>query len=220
MDNLTSKFFRIICLILHIYYCYMIYIIWGFKLKTILFLTKINFFINFFLFIYLNLNTITGFDKRPEIIEEDLKKEIKVTHIQYSSNEMSLIRAGFSFSIIVNFLYWSILFFKPDFMGNSETPMHVELFLHGGNSIVILMEGYLNKKSLHENVKFGSLGVLAFAFSYITVKYIVYFMYDLQIYPMISKLNAFYYYCLGFVAYFIYLFSLFIFRNLIMEKKK
>jgi len=203
----------------------MIYQIWGIKLKTFLFLTKINFFTNFLLFIYLNLNTLLNFDKRPEIIFTKNTKDTKDTknsnknfvHIQYTQNEMSLIRAGFSFSVIVNFLYWSILFFKPDFMGNSDTPMHVELFLHGGNSLVILIEGFLNKKSLHENVKFGSLGVLSFAFGYITVKYVVYYLYDLQIYPMISKLSVFKYYCLAFIAYFMYLFSISFFRRFVME---
>jgi hypothetical protein len=243
MNNSISKFLHIFFLIVHLYYCYMIFSIWGIRLKTFLFLTKINFFINLTLFIYLNLNTFLNFDKRQEISyintstnsikensnsekkgkendkEKEKNKENKLTHFQYTCNEMSLIRAGFSFSLTVNFLYWSILYFKPDYMGNSEIPTHVDLFLHGGNSIVILIEGYLNKKSLHENVRFGSLGVLLFAFGYISVKYIVYFYYDLQIYPMISKMNMSYYYCLAFVAYFWYLMSLFIFRKFVMEKK-
>ena len=96
MNNPISNIFRIICLIIHIHYCYMIYTIWGIKLKTFLFLTKINFFIDFFLFAHLVLNTIFKFDKRPEILVKKTQKK----HTQYTSNEMSLIRAGLSFSFI------------------------------------------------------------------------------------------------------------------------
>lgn len=221
MNNLTSKLFRFLSLIVHSYYCFMVFKIWGVKIRTFLFLTKINFFINFFLFIYLNLNSFLQFDSRPEILEKSEKnstEKAQKIHIQYTKNEMSLIRAGFSFSLTVNFLYWTIILFKPDFMGTGNTPIDVELFLHGGNSLVILLEGYLNKKSLHENVRFGSLGVILFAFFYITLKYIVYYLYDIQIYPMISKLNVVYYYCLGIIAYFMYLISVMIFRFFIMEK--
>jgi hypothetical protein len=228
MNNSLSKFFHILFLIVHLYYCYMIFLIWGIKVKTFLFLTKINFFINFALFIYLNLNTFLNFDKREEISynqtnknsTKENEKEKNLTYYQYTCNEMSLIRAGFSFSLTVNFLYWSILYFRPDFMGDGNIPSHVDLFLHGGNSIVILIESFLNKKSLHDNVRFGSLGVLAFAFGYISIKYIVYFYYDLQIYPMISKLSMSYYYCLAFVAYFWYLISVLIFRKFVMEKNE
>ena len=217
MNNPISNIFRIICLILHVYYCYMIITIWGIKLKTFLFLTKINFFINFFLFIYLNLNTILKFDKRSKILVKNSKNEENI-HTQYTCNEQSLIRAGLSFSFIVNFLYWSIMYLAPDFMGDGNTPMDVELFLHGGNTIVILLEGLLNKKSLHEDVRFGSIGVLLFAFGYISVKYVVYYLYDLQIYPMISKLAVHKYYCLAFIAYFMYLLSVLFFRTFVMEK--
>ena len=82
----------------------------------------------------------------------------------------------------------------------------------------LLIEGLLNKKSLHEDVRFGSIGVLLFAFGYISVKYVVYFLYDLQIYPMISKLAMPKYYCLAIIAYFMYLLSVLFFRTFVMEK--
>merc|ERR1712151_1138929 len=90
--------------------------------------------------------------------------------------------------------------------------------MHGGNTIVILTESFMNRKALHNKVKFGSLEVLLFAFTYITLKYIVYYLFDIQVYPMISKLQMGYYYCLGLIAYLFYLISSVFFKFVVMSR--
>lgn len=217
MERIPAKVFRLFAMLVHLYFFIMIMKIWGLKLKTFLFLTKINFFVNFFLFSYLSLNSIFKFEIRDHYLESDKKNVIenqKHKYYLYTKKEMTLIKVSFILSIIVNLLYWMIMFFKSDFMGNTDTPEHVEYFLHGGNSVMILLECFLNKKSLHNNVAFNHKHALVVAFGYITLKYFVYFAFKVEIYPMISKISVPAYYILAVISYVLYLFSCLIFKIL------
>jgi hypothetical protein len=216
MERIPSKLYRFFALLLHIYYCFMIFQIWGFKIKTFLFLTKINFFFNLYLFSYLSLNSHYKFDQRPEKYEKDEKKNIEKKYYLYTRREMTLIKISFAFSIGVNVLYWLIMLLKRDFMGDTDTPAYVELFLHGGNTMVVLLECFFNRKSVHNDTAVKSIHVIIFAFLYITLKYFVYYTMDVQIYPMISKLSVPLYYCLGLFGYLLYLLSCLIFKMLFL----
>lgn len=214
MERIPSKLFRLFAMLLHIYFLIMIIQIWGLKLKTFLFLTKINFFLNCYLFTYLFFNSIMKFETREHYFEENIRKESYRKFYLYTKKEMTLIKISFALSVTVNFLYWMIIYFKRDFMGDTETPAHVEYFLHGGNSVIILLECFFNKKSLHNKIDLNAKQVLVFGFIYITIKYIVYLTMDVQIYPMISKLPVYVYYCLNIVGYMLYLLSCLIFKIL------
>lgn len=220
IEKITSKLYRLFALLLHIYYLIMIFQIWGIKIKTFLFLTKINFFLNCYLFAYLFLNSIYKFEPRGKTLSESKNtleaktKKASLNPLFYTKKEMTLIKVSFALSIGVNVLYWSIMYFKRDFIGDTETPAHVDLFLHGGNSVVILFECFLNRNSLHNKIDLNSKHVLVFSFAYITLKYLVYFGFDVQIYPMISKLSVPVYYLLALIGYLLYLLSSLIFKIL------
>lgn len=154
------------------------------------------------------------FETREHYYEEDFKKESKKVFYLYTKKEMTLIKISFALSVTVNFLYWMIIYFKRDFMGDTETPVHVDYFLHGGNSVIILLECFFNKKSLHNKIDLNAKQVFVFGFIYITIKYFVYFTMDIQIYPMISKLPVHVYYCLIIIGYMLYLLSCLIFKIL------
>jgi len=217
MERILSKLFRLFAMLIHIYFLVIIMQIWGFKLKTFLFLTKINFFINLYLFSHLFLNSIFKFDTRDHYFESDKKNENqKHKHYLYSRREMTLIKISFIFSIIVNFLFYMIMYIKRDFMGDTKIPDHVEFFLHGGNTVVILLECFLNKKSIHNNIGLNSKHMLAFGFLYTTLKYLVYFTLEIQIYPMISKISVPAYYMLNLAGYILYIFSCLIFKILFL----
>lgn len=216
MERIPSKLFRFIALLLHLYVSYRILEIWGFKVRTFLFLTKMNFFLNFAIFSYLGLNSHYKFDKRPEIVEKDDKKGKEKKYFLYTKIEMTMIRVSFSISIAVNLLYWSIMYFKRDFMGDTDTPVFVEAFLHGGNTFFILLECLLNRKSIHNNIDLNSKHVIIFGLLYVTLKYFVYYTIDVQIYPMISKLSVPQYYLFVVVGYIFYAFSSGIFKLLFL----
>jgi len=164
------------------------------------------------------INAIYKFEIRnyhKKIVEEN--NEANNNSYFYSKKEMTLINISFALSIGVNMLYWSIIFLKRDIMGDTETPAHVEYFLHGGNTVMILFECLLNRKSIHNRVDIKSKHVQGFAFLYITVKYFFYYGMGIQIYPMISKFSVPAYYLLAIIGYFLYYFSSLIFRFLFLK---
>jgi hypothetical protein len=227
MERIASKLFRLFALLIHLYYLIMIIKIWGIKIKTFLFLTKINFFVNCFLFSYLFVNSLFKFDLRENYFEsgsnevsQNKKEEryipLKEKFFFYSKREMTLIKVSFALSVCVNILYWVILYLKKDFMGDTDVPMDVEYFLHGGNFVVILLECFFNRKSLHNKIDLKSNHVIFSAFTYITLKYVVYFTMDIQIYPMISKLSVPLYYMLAVIGFGLYLLSCGIFKILFL----
>jgi len=111
------------------------------------------------------------------------------------------------------------MLFKRDFMGDTETPFDVDLFLHGGNFVVIVLECFLNRSSLHNKIDLNSKHVIVFSLVYISLNYLVYFYFDLQIYPMISMLSVPAYYLFALIGYLLYLLSSLIFKILFFDKE-
>ena len=220
METNYGNIYRKAALVTHLYFCTIIIEIWGFQLKTFLFLTKINFFLNIFIFSYLILNSYLHFDQTNpnNILPKKVKhpnKTIEFIYI-YSITEMTMIKVSFCLSLGVNILYWLILYLSNDFMGTTDTPLYVEYFLHGGNTVVILLECFFNKKSVHNNVNLTDKAAILFGFFYVSLKYLVYYTMDLQIYPMISKLSIPAYYSLVILGYIIYLLGCFIYKTLFL----
>ncbi len=166
-------YYRLITLIIHVYFAKWILDIWGFKIKTFFFLTKINFFMNILYFsysLYTNVN------------EERRKTHIKNVH--------SIFKFSFCLAIVVITMYWGIILTSPNLMGNTDTPIILDLFLHGGNLLVLSLDyimdhNKVDKKSTHINREF----LIKFAFFYILLLYVLYYTINVEIYPLVSKLN-------------------------------
>jgi hypothetical protein len=172
MKNMVS-YYRIIALIIHVYFAKWILDIWGLKIKTFFFLTKINFFMNIFYFTY-SLYTNINEERR---------------RIHYK-NLYSVFKFSFCLAIVVIILYWGILLTSPTLMGNTPTPLILDFFLHGGNLIVLILDFYLDPFKIDKNcTHINKTFLLKFTFFYILLLYILYYSIEVEIYPLISKLN-------------------------------
>ncbi len=167
-------YYRLITLIIHVYFAKWIFDIWGLKIKTFFFLTKINFFMNICYFAY-SLHANTSDDRR--------KRHIKNVH--------SIFNFSFCLAIVVIIMYWGILLASPNLMGDTPTPIVLDLFLHGGNLLVlgldyILDHNKMDKKKTHVSKEF----LIKFAFFYLLLLYVLYYTINVEIYPLVSKLSA------------------------------
>ena len=166
-------YYRMIALIIHVYFAKWILDIWGFKIKTFFYLTKINFFMNITYFIY-SLYT-NSYEERRKI---------------HCKNLHSIFKFSFCLAIVVITLYWGIILTSPTLMGNTPTPAILDVFLHGGNLMVLVLDFFLDpykvdRKSTHINKTF----LLKFTIFYILLLYILYYSIEVEIYPLVSKLN-------------------------------
>jgi hypothetical protein len=165
-----------------------IFEIWGIKLKTFLFLTKINFFLNFFYFAYVTLIEIF-FEKyiKEGKEEKDHDHDAKYKNRQKFIN--SLFKFSFCLSVVVNILYWTLNIFIPSFLGNTEVPLTLDYFLHGGNLLVLLIDYMLNTTANFKAVQINHIFLLQITILYLLIQYFVYYTMDIQVYPMISKMS-------------------------------
>lgn len=168
----TLNTYRVIMIGVHVVFTMWILNIWGFQLKTFLFLTKINFFLNFFYFFYTGLIVIY-------ILKE--KYDEKLTN--------SIFKFSFCLSVAVLILYWTIVFCAPQLMGNAPTPLALDLFLHGGNMFVLLGDCYLSGKDSYKENHISRNFLILFTVSYFLMQYFVYYTLEIEIYPMVSKLS-------------------------------
>jgi hypothetical protein len=175
--------YRLLALMTHIYVAKWIFDIWGFKLRTFCFLTKINFFLNMGYFAYaLCIN---------------YHYETKSNH-QKTAN--SLFKLCYSLAIVVLILYWSLCFFFPNMLGTTQIPMLLDLFLHGGNLVVLMLDYFIDferqeKKNTYLNKSF----LFKLSIFYITLLYLLYYFMNIEVYPLVSKMNFIQYgaFCLG-----------------------
>jgi hypothetical protein len=177
-------YYRLLALMTHIYIAKWIFDIWGFRIRTFCFLTKINFFLNMFYFVY--------------AICINYHFESKSKH-QGIVN--SLFKISYSLAIVVLILYWSLCFFLPNMLGTTQIPFVLDLFLHGGNLIVLMLDYFidfddrLEKKKTYLNKSF----LFKLSMTYITLLYLLYYFMNIEVYPLVSKMNVTQYvgFCLG-----------------------
>lgn len=181
---------RMIMIFIHLFFTHWILDVWGFKIKTFLFLTKINFFVNFFYFFYSGIIVSYLTYKLSENIEGSetwIEKTIQLESHEKFAN--SCFKFGFCLSVVVNILYWSLYFFLPTMLGNTPTPAALDLFLHGGNMAVLVMDLILNKKFNKQHHFLSKSFLIKFTIFYFTLQYLVYYTFNIEIYPMVSKLS-------------------------------
>jgi hypothetical protein len=204
------QLYRFAMLALHIFFMSWIIEIWGIKLKTFLFLTKINFFINMFYFAYtcyLHLYW-RKIMKKDSALAQRSEKFVN-----------SILKFSFCLSIAVVSLYWGLLIFAPTMLGDTPTPIFLDLFLHGGNLIVLLIDCILNGKlknlrETHIDPKF----LIQFTITYYIIQYAVYYTMNIQVYPMISKLSIPMYSLVGLAGYGLFMIGNVLFENLIVVR--
>jgi hypothetical protein len=183
-DSLTA--YRIIMVFIHLYCTSWIIELWGLRLKTFLFLTKINFFANFFYFFY------TSFwgKRNLEILERSLTKSEKAQEKHRREIfENTLYKFSFCLSVAVNILYWSLNFLVPSMLGNTPTPVVLDLFLHGGNLLVLFFDYLLDHNCDKGNHRVGTSFLLKFSILYVFLQYLAFYTLSIEVYPLISKLT-------------------------------
>ena len=172
-------------IITHLYFTFWIIEIWGIKLKTFLFLTKINFFSNFFYFTYTSL--IGNIQVRKNNLSDSEKLSEKFSRENFQN---TLFKFSFCLSVGVNILFWTITIIDPSMLGNTPTPVVLELFLHGGNLLVLFVDYLLDKNIDKGNHRMGKSFLFKFSLFYILLQYAVYYFLSIEIYPMIGKITV------------------------------
>lgn len=184
-DSLTA--YRITMVFTHLLCSSWVFAIWGVRLKTFLFLTKINFFTNFFYFLYtsyMGKRNLAKFDRlltESESRNEKLRREIF---------ENTLYKFSFCLSIAVNILYWSMNFLTPSMLGTTPTPVILDLFLHGGNLLVLFFDYLLDHNCDKGNHRVGKSFLFKFSIFYVLLQYLAYYTLSIEVYPLISKLTV------------------------------
>jgi hypothetical protein len=175
--------YRILALLTHLYVTKCIFEIWGFKLRTFCFLTKINFFLNMFYFAYaLCIN---------------YHFETKSKHQQFVN---SLFKLCYSLAIVVLILYWTLCFFLPNMLGTTQIPFLLDLFLHGGNYVVLMLDYLIDiDKQERKNTRLDKGFLLKLSIFYITLLYLLYYFLNVEVYPLVSKMTIVQYigFCIG-----------------------
>jgi hypothetical protein len=184
-DSLTA--YRISMVFTHLFCTLWILALWGLQLKTFLFLTKINFFTNFFYFFYTSMvgkGTLTILDRifaDAELSTNKFKREIF---------ENTIFKFSFCLSVAVNILYWSVNFLAPTMLGTTPTPVVLDIFLHGGNLLVLFLDYLLDHKCDKGNHRLGKSFLLKFSVFYLLLQYLAFYFLSIEVYPMIAKLTV------------------------------
>ena len=181
---------RMVMIFIHLFFTHWILDVWGFKLKTFLFLTKINFFVNFFYFFYTGIIVSFLTYKLNEEIKDSHKWQQKANHLEDQEKfANSCFKFSFCLSVVVNILYWSLFFFLPNLLGSTKTPVLLDLFLHGGNMAVLVIDLIFNRKFNKQHNRMSKSFLIKFTFFYFAMQYLVYYTMNIEIYPMVSKLS-------------------------------
>jgi hypothetical protein len=183
MKNFIT-YYRLLMLATHLYITNWIFEIWGFKLRTFCFLTKINFFLNMLYFIYaLSINF--HFEKKS----------------QHQKIVNYLFKGCYSLAIVVLILYWSLCFFIPQMLGTTQIPVVLDLFLHGGNLVVLMLDYFIDSDEREEkrNTYLNKSFLFMISITYITLLYLLNYFLKIEVYPLVSKMNIIQYvgFCLG-----------------------
>jgi hypothetical protein len=175
-------YYRLVALMTHLYIAKWIFDIWGFRLRTFCFLTKINFFLNMFYFAYaLGINYHYEKAKHANVIN-------------------SLFKICYSLAVVVLILYWSLCFFLPNMLGTTQIPFVLDLFLHGGNLIVLMLDYFIDLERIEKKKTILDKGFLfKLSITYITLLYLLYYFMNIEVYPLVSKMTIAQYFgfCLG-----------------------
>jgi hypothetical protein len=212
--------YRMVMIFIHIYFTYWIINLWGLKLKTFLYLTKINFFLNFFYFFFrgIILSYMSyKFNEMPRDSEKYAERKEKMEKMEKFMN--TTFKFSFCLSVVVNILYWSLVFFLPALLGDTPTPMTLDLFLHGGNLAVLLVDLIFNMNFNKDNHFLGKSFLINFTILYFFIQYFVYYTMNIEVYPMVSKLSIPQFSMVGVAGYGLFLIGDFAYETFLSSEK-
>ena len=206
---------------LHIYFTYWIMNVWGLKLKTFLFLTKINFFVNLFYFFFRGI--IVSYmsyklNELPKNSQKLIEKSKKLEEMEKFMN--TIFKFSFCLSVVVNILYWSLVLFLPKLLGDTPTPMTLDLFLHGGNLAVLVVDLIFNMKFNKDNHFLSKSFLLKFTVIYFCMQYFVYYTLNIEVYPMVSKLSLPQFSMVGVAGFGLFMVGDFVYENILYSRKE
>ncbi len=207
--------YRLIMVFVHMFFTHWIIDIWGFKLKTFLFLTKINFFTNFLYFFYTG-TVISYISYKVNDAETDKSIKPNFSQEELLNQELfsnTLFKFSFCLSIAVNVLYWGLYFFMPNMLGDAPTPLLLELFLHGGNMGVLLVDAILNKANRGRNL-ISTNFFIKFTTAYFLMQYFVYYTMNIEVYPLVSKLSFPHFTIVGVIGFGLFMTGRFLHDNM------
>lgn len=159
----------------HLYFLKMIFEEFGFGAKIFLFLTTITFYINATYFLLMSINSIY-FKYKNNIL---LNYNTLSTHY----------RIGFILSVAVMVMYWGLYFKSPDMLGDAKLPLYFDMFLHGGNFCVMIIDKFIidNSKRIENKINWRILFLVAIG--YFAFVYTVFLITGFAVYPLLAKLT-------------------------------
>jgi len=172
--TITQDISRLIIFFIHLYYFRMILQVFGFHPKIFLFLTTITFYINAGYFFITFANAVLHKYQQTILI-----KQCKIN---------TIFRLGFTMSTVVVILYWAIYFSNPTMLGDSEYPLHFDLFLHGGNLVVLVVDRIFIDREHRYEIRINNKVLLAIPICYFSTVYSIYLWTGFAVYPLFSKL--------------------------------
>ena len=166
---------RLTILCVHLFYYTMVLETWGLSIKIFLYLTLFSFYLNMNYFIMALLNSFLNY--RYNMI---IMKQVNIN---------TVFRLGFTVSTVVIILYWGIYLHDPTLLGDGSLPLHFDLFLHGGNLLVLIIDKTLidPQHGYEEKINFKVL--LVIAVGYFVLVYLTFLVTGIAIYPLFAKLN-------------------------------
>lgn len=173
--SLIQDFVRLLILLIHFYYFTFIIDTWGVSPEIFLFLTTITFFINTSYF------TLT--------LGNSILHKFNNSVIVLQCKIHTIFRLGFTMSNVVIILYWGIYWHDPNMLGEKELPFHFDLFLHGGNLVVLIIDRVMVDQEHRYEKRLNSKVLLVIAVAYFAVIYSVFLLTGFAVYPLIAKLG-------------------------------
>jgi hypothetical protein len=194
--HLSKFFFYLICFILYVGAYIWTVILYGFDITRFLYLSMINLFSNIF-YTFMMMGMMIFSEK---------------IHNKYSKKlESYFYKVNFCFSFTTYCIYWAIVSIDVNLLQKKSIPVTLNLFLHGGIFLLLLLDHFLISKK-HYTTKIGISFLLYFYAIYSVIAFTLHFFLDFSLYPIINTINLIEYVFLTLGYFCVSTISLFIYR--------
>lgn len=163
---------RLLFLLGQIYILTWVLHIWGIQIKFFLFMTLISYHLNTFYFFFSTMNNY-------------LPNGIKVSYGKLNT----VFRFNFTLATVVTIMYWGIQLADPTMMGDADYPLYVDLYLHGGNLLVLIIDRTIIDRDHRFEHRVTTFVLLVFSLFYFITIILCYHLTGVAVYPLIAKLN-------------------------------
>ena len=190
--------FYIICLLLYTSTVIFTYLLYGFDIKSLIYLSNINLYSNL---IYTSLMFYSCVIHPNHFITID-----KIQNYFYKFN--------FCFSFTVLCIYWAIVSIDVNLVLKRSIPIALDLFLHGGIFCLLLFEHYFISRKRFTK-KIGLKFFIYFYIAYSFTLFNIYYLFGVTLYPLINQIDLIEYFILTLISFFISAISTLIYKVLI-----